>query len=106
MPGLVDGSNGAAKRKRATSRHKPLKRARSDSTEEDAQARILLLEGEILDSKKNYNNISVLLRYLQGGKEESVVAAIALCRVFTRILAAGDLVKGEGTTEKEAVVRL
>jgi U3 small nucleolar RNA-associated protein 19 len=106
MPGLVNGSDGAAKRKRATSQQKPLKRVRSGSTEEDAQARILLLEDGILNSKKNYNNITVLLRYLQDGKDESVVAAIALCRVFTRILAAGDLVKGQETTENEAVVRL
>jgi U3 small nucleolar RNA-associated protein 19 len=106
MPGLVDGTNGVAKRKRAAFQHKSSKRARSDSVEESTEARILLLESEILDSKKNYNNIPILIKYLQANNDESVVAAVSLCRIFTCILAAGDFDKKQEPSEKEAVVRL
>lgn len=109
MPGPVREVARSAKRKRASTEERPSKRARSESSddEEDTQAQILLLEGEIFESKKNYNNIVTLLKILQKDDEDtddSVIAAISLCRVFTRLLASGDLVKKQGSTEKDAVV--
>lgn len=107
MPALIDGSSGAGKRKRVLSKNAPSKRARSEDSEDDAQARILLLESEIFESKKHYNNISTLIQLLgitEDSDDDALIAAIALCRVFTRLLAAGDLTKKQSTTEKEAVV--
>jgi U3 small nucleolar RNA-associated protein 19 len=107
MPALIDGAPGAGKRKRLLSKNEPSKRARSEDSEDDAQARILLLENEIFESKKHFNNISTLIQLLgatDGSADDSLVAAIALCRVFTRLLAAGDLTKKHSTSEKEAVV--
>lgn len=108
MPRITGESGHSAKRKRASSERRPSKRARSESSDdEDTQAQILLLETEIFESKKNYNNVAKLIKILRAGSEEaddSVVAAISLCRVFTRLMVAGDLVKKQGTTEKEAVV--
>ncbi|PMD26585.1 nucleolar complex protein-like protein [Hyaloscypha hepaticicola] len=107
MPSTIDDPGKSAKRKRKTLDTKPLKRARSESSEEDAQAQILLLETEIFESKKNYNNITALIKLLRDDDEDadnSIVAAISLCRVFTRLMVSGEMTKREGTTEKEAVV--
>lgn len=79
----------------------------SEDEEEDPKADILLMEQGILESKKNYNNIPVLLQMVEGAGEEeseaSLLAAIALCRVFVRLMAQGALVPRRGT-EKDAVV--
>jgi U3 small nucleolar RNA-associated protein 19 len=109
MPGRVDGSEGPIKRKRTESNHRPLKRARSESSDEDVQARILLLENQIFESRKNYNNISTLIKLSRDGINSSgvsVISSIALCRIFSRLLASGDLTKTPDATEKESVVTL
>ena len=102
--------NGLKKRKRENKKQAPLKRARSESSESgqyDGQGEILLLETEIFESKKNYNNIPKLIKILQSsdnGSDQSIIAAISLCRVFTRLLAAGSLEKTKGAAEKEMLV--
>src|ERR1700730_18771045 len=109
MPGRVEGSGGAEKRKRVESNHKPSKRARSESSDADAQARILLLETQIFESKKNYNNISTLIKLARNEDDDpdlGLVASIALCRIFCRLLASGDFYKSQSSTEKESVVAL
>lgn len=107
MPGLVSNPAGAAKRKRQASKTEPVKRSRSESSDDDSHGRILLLENEIFESKKHYNNISTLIQILQRQNEtpeESLIAAIALCRVFSRFMASGEFVRKRETTEKETVV--
>ncbi|CZT00385.1 probable NOC4 Nucleolar protein, forms a complex with Nop14p that mediates maturation and nuclear export of 40S ribosomal subunits [Rhynchosporium agropyri] len=108
-PSSVPSQGG--KRKRSSSEKGPSKRARSESSEssdeEDSQAQIILLADEILKSKKNYNSISKLIQILRAEGEEAddaVVAAISLCRVFTSLMVSGDMVKKQGTIEKDAVV--
>jgi U3 small nucleolar RNA-associated protein 19 len=99
-------SSHSAKRKLKTFEEGPAKRARSESSEENVQAQILLLETEVFESKKNYNNITTLIKFLQDDDEDpdnSVVAAISLCRVFTRLMVSGEMTKNQGT-EKEVVV--
>lgn len=97
------GAGQLAKRKRVPTADKPLKRARSESSEEDPEAQILLMENAIFESKKNYNNIVKLVNKLVD-PEEAVLAAISLCRVFTRLMVSGDMTKSKDTTEKDAVV--
>jgi U3 small nucleolar RNA-associated protein 19 len=107
MPGVSVDTGSSNKRKRISSTEKPSKRARSESSEEDAQARILLLENETFESKKNYNNIAKLIKILRDDDEDadnSVVAAISLCRVFVRLTMSGEMAKKQGSTEKDAVV--
>jgi U3 small nucleolar RNA-associated protein 19 len=109
MPGRVEGPGGAVKRKRVVSKHMPSKRSRSESSEGDVQARILLLETQIFESKKNYNNISTLIKLSRNEDENPdvpLVASIALCRIFSRLMASGDFIKAHNTTEKESVVTL
>jgi len=108
MPGVTgDAAASSGKRKRTSSDKRPSKRARSESSEEDIQAQILLLENEIFEAKKNYNNIAKLIKILRDDNEDadnSVVAAISLCRVFVRLMACGDMARKQGSSEKDVIV--
>lgn len=105
------GSQDSAKRKRASTGDKVTKVAKrrrsSDEEPEDLSGKILLMEQGILESKKNYNDIANLVNIASGyedGEEESTLAAVALCRIFLRLLAQGSLVGKKNQSEKEAVV--
>ncbi|KAI6711649.1 nucleolar complex protein 4 [Diplocarpon mali] len=112
MPAVTSSTGQSGKRKRTSFDKRSSKRARSATSEssdgeEDGQAQILLLAEEIFASKKNYNNITKLIQIL--GEEgddadKTVLAAISLCRVFTRLMVSGDMVKKPDSTEKDAVV--
>ena len=100
MPGLTNGLDPAKKRKRKDLGCSSSKRKRvvsKDSSEEpDLQDHILSLEEKILESRTNYNSIHTLLGYLGSsdhGGEKNVLAAVALCRVFCRLMAVGSLNK-------------
>ena len=109
MPGTVREPGRSTKRKRVSVPARPSKRPRSESvsTDQDDQSQVLLLENEIFESKKNYNNVATLIAILKDEDEDpekSVVAAISLCRVFTRLMICGDMSKGKETSEKDGVV--
>jgi len=107
MPGVTGNSGSSIKRKRISSHERPSKRTRSESSDEDTQAQILLRENETFESKKNYNNIAKLIKIFRDDNEDadnSVVAAVSLCRVFVRLMVAGDMARKQGSTEKDAVV--
>jgi len=100
-----------AKRKPKAKPEQPNKRAKSESDgdgEDDPQAHILLLESEILESKKNYNNIAALIGIAQKETafrdDKALMAAVSLCRIFLRLLAAGRLVTKKGASEKETTI--
>ncbi|ROT37256.1 nucleolar complex protein [Sodiomyces alkalinus F11] len=100
------------KRKRVSEANgKPKKRARSESEDEsiqdDPHAEILLLEEQILESKKHYNNIVKLIttaKNFENDPDSAALASVALTRVFIRLLSSGSLIKKKGQPEKEAVV--
>lgn len=103
------------KRKRSQAKEAPRKRARSESShdeeEDDPQADILALEAAILESKKNYNNITTLIEIAKAvdedddeAEEKGLLATVALCRLFVRLLAAGALLRKKGMPEKDIVV--
>ena len=104
MPTAVPGEG--SKRKRASVGEKSAKRRRSSEGEchDDPNARILLMEQGILESRKNYNDIVVLLTTSKKGDEESLLATVALCRIFVRLLAQGSLVFKKSLSEKDGVV--
>ena len=98
MPGLTNGLATAKKRKRKDAPSESSKRKRiasKDSSEEShPQDDILRLEEKILESRNNYNSIHTLLDYLRSsdhGREQDMLAAVALCRVFCRLMAGGSL---------------
>ncbi|WDK14488.1 CBF/Mak21 family protein [Colletotrichum graminicola] len=112
MPARVSGEG--LKRKRVSPKEKSKKRSKSESESEaesnesnDPQAEILLLENDIFESKKHYNNISKLIKTTNTHEDEpevATLACVALCRVFVRLLSAGALVPRKGLPEKEAIV--
>jgi U3 small nucleolar RNA-associated protein 19 len=79
----------------------------NDGDEDDAQARILVLESEVLESKKNFNNITTLIGLANDFKEENIetatLASVALCRIFVRLLASGSVTYNRALSEKEVV---
>jgi U3 small nucleolar RNA-associated protein 19 len=104
MPGTVGERGQPAKRKRTTSDKRPSKRAKSESSdEEDGGGQILLLENEIYESKKNYNNIAILIKILRED-ENAINAAFSLWRVFTKLMISEDMTLTPETLQKEAVV--
>jgi U3 small nucleolar RNA-associated protein 19 len=116
MPGTSAASHVGAKRKRDPARSerresKSKARRKSPSSEQDhdPQAQILHLEAQILESRKHYNNIAALIhtsRQPDVENEAPILAAVALCRVFSRLLATGDMVKSKGMGEAETVIAL
>ena len=83
-----------------------LSRGESD----DPQAHILLLESQILESRKHYNNIASLLKIFKDPRDSSqgrisnLTAAVSLCRVFCRLMAAGSLTAPKGASTSEVTV--
>ncbi|THV94542.1 nucleolar complex protein [Aureobasidium pullulans] len=104
MPGLVE-----KKRKRTDAaavakptKSKKVKAASKDDGENDPQAQMLLLEQQILESPSNYPNITSLLKFLKSkDATQKVTAAVALCRVFCRLMAAERMVKQKTMDEEE-----
>ncbi|KAI1470416.1 CBF-domain-containing protein [Daldinia caldariorum] len=98
------------KRKRSKVPEKANKRTKAkDSDERDPQAEILQLENEIIESKKNYNNITTLLELAQedgddDSNDSTQLAMVSLCRVFLRLFASGNLARRNGQSEKDIVV--
>ncbi|GKT98274.1 ribosome biogenesis protein [Fusarium langsethiae] len=99
-----------SKRKRSSIQEEPTKRRRSSVSSdesEDPNAKILLMEQGILESRKNYNDITVLLSTANGfkdGDSESMLATVALCRIFLWLLAQGSLASKKTLSEKDQVV--
>ncbi|KAJ9669359.1 Maturation and nuclear export of 40S ribosomal subunits interacting protein [Coniosporium apollinis] len=114
MPFLTAAATAGKKRKRDVEDRHASQRARNRSKpkstateEEDTQAQILLLENQILESRRHYNNIATLLstaKQQDGDNEVAQTALIALCRVFSRLMAGGSMVKSKTTPESEVVI--
>jgi U3 small nucleolar RNA-associated protein 19 len=104
MPGTVGERGQPAKRKRTSSDKRPEKRAKSESSdEEDGCAQILLLEKEVLKSKKNYNNIAILIKILRED-EHALDAALSLLRIFTTLMMKKEMTLIPEIGQKETVV--
>ncbi|KAF2146733.1 uncharacterized protein K452DRAFT_218400 [Aplosporella prunicola CBS 121167] len=99
------------KRKRVAAKAAPEKKSKSKSktkpdSGDDEQARILLLESQILESRRHYNNIAALITIVKEDEaaESQILATVALCRVFSRLRAAGSMNKSKGTPEPEVII--
>lgn len=106
MPGILAPDAGTKKRKRpvvpgapSASKHK-----RRSNDGQDELAQILVLETQILESRKHYRNIEMLLQTLEKpGKAhgEDAAAAVALCRVFCRLIASEKMVRTKDMKEND-----
>lgn len=66
----------------------------SSISKEGIQPEILRLENGIFESRQNYNSIVLLLEYARdeaSSDGQDVIAAIALCRVYCKLMALGSL---------------
>ncbi|KAI1456005.1 CBF/Mak21 family-domain-containing protein [Annulohypoxylon moriforme] len=108
MPGSVGEESLKRKRSKVSVKSNKRSKAEDNASEDDSdpQAEILLLENAILESKKNYNNITTLLELAQkNGDDESIqLAMVSLCRVFLRLLASGSMSRRSGQSDKDIVV--
>ena len=107
MAGLpVAKQNGSVSKKRKRLDDRKAIDSRQESvtvaTIEDQQSQILLLEKSILESRKNYNDIVKLLEIARKGTQP--IAAVALCRVFCRLIASGSLTEGKGPSKNESTI--
>lgn len=108
MSSLTGGSQGSKKRKvngTVDTTSFPSKRLAVEH--EDATATIQKLEDQIAESRKFYNNIATLLSMLNvrtSKNEPDLTAAVALCRIFCRLIASGDLKEQSRATEKEKII--
>jgi len=106
MPGIVASDAAGKKRKRSGNEvvAKSSKTSKKSQDGEDAQSQILSLETQILESKKNYSNIATLLELCDNGDKNSgsdVAAAVALCRVYCRLMAGEKMIKSKGMKESD-----
>ncbi|KAI0151762.1 CBF/Mak21 family-domain-containing protein [Xylariaceae sp. FL1272] len=113
MPSALEKDS--LKRKRAKVPEKATKRAKSESTDDEEMVdddnsfedEILQLESQILESKKHYNNITVLIdraKSVDGDRDQAIFASVSLCRVFLRLYAAGSLSRKPGQSDRDATV--
>lgn len=73
----------------------------------DTLSTIQELENQIAESRKHYNNIATLISMLnvEGSAEKPELAvAVSLCRVFSRLIAAGNFTESSRAAESEKIV--
>jgi len=112
MPTPINGSETARKRRSRGEHSEGTKKrrmvAQDSSPGLNIEDEILALEGKILESRSNYNSIQTLLEYVRapciGVDSNDVLAAVALCRVFCRLMAAGNLTKSQRNSDNEVII--
>ncbi|OJD17061.1 hypothetical protein AJ78_02809 [Emergomyces pasteurianus Ep9510] len=109
MPGLLGEARTSKKRKKDASEPKQQsskRRAVADDGDGDKN-RIQLLEDQIAESRKYYNNIVTLLSLFiteDTAKSPNLTAALSLCRVFCRLMAGGQFNKPKGANEQDLIL--
>jgi U3 small nucleolar RNA-associated protein 19 len=113
MTGMIRVDGEDRKRKRQytsdakTNGSKPRKVPKTTSDRDTTQADILLLEEQILESREHYNNIVKLQNLVNNGDSKpktATIAAIALCRVFCRLISGEHLIKRKDDSEPDVQV--
>ncbi|KAK3072482.1 Maturation and nuclear export of 40S ribosomal subunits interacting protein [Teratosphaeriaceae sp. CCFEE 6253] len=108
MPGRITEEASPRKRKREDGvKTKSRKAPRTATTGESTQTRILALEEQILLGREHYNNIVELQALSQkyGTKPKAAtLAAVSLCRVFSRLIAEEALVKSDRSSDPNAQI--
>jgi U3 small nucleolar RNA-associated protein 19 len=109
MPFLeVDAAAGKKRKRPARDAEKKIKSKKtykpSPDDGQDQEEQILQLEAQVLESRKHYNNIVTLLSMAKNDSDTSVLARVAICRIYCRLLAAGSLQYAQGAVESERVI--
>ncbi|KAL2870073.1 ribosome biosynthesis protein NOC4 [Aspergillus lucknowensis] len=109
MPTAIDKTVGSKKRKSPKESGVPSskRRAVAENESTESMARIQQLEDQISESRKHYNNIATLISMLSTdgpGTNPDLAAAVSLCRVFSRLIAGGNLTEPNHAAENEKIV--
>jgi U3 small nucleolar RNA-associated protein 19 len=109
MPTAIDKTAGSKKRKSTKENGVPSskRRAVAENESTESMARILELEEQISESRKHYNNIATLISMLSkdgSGINPDLAVAVSLCRVFSRLIAGGNLTEASNAAENEKIV--
>lgn len=102
----VKRKRSSVKEEKSGSKKRVLKKEKSPEGE-DMQATILQLEAQILESRRHYNNLATLIQVAkehESNHESAILAAVALCRIFSRLMSGGDMTKSKGMPEAEIVI--
>lgn len=109
MPATVDASS-SKKRKSTKNAGGPSSKRRAVAEEDgfdETLSKVQELENQIAESRKYYNNIATLISMLnveQSVKKPELAVAVSLCRVFSRLMAAGNLSESSRDAENEKIV--
>lgn len=107
MPAPVELSS-SKKRKSVKNGGAPSKRrAVAEDNFAETLSTIQDLENQIAESRKHYNNIATLISMLnveKSAKEPELAVAVSLCRVFSRLIAAGNLTESNRAAENEKII--
>lgn len=109
MPAAMHATVGSKKRKSAKDSSSSSKRraVATDSNEDATMSKITELEIQISESRKHYNNIATLLSILDVGENAqspNLPVAVSLCRVFSRLIAAGSLTESSRADDNEKFI--
>ncbi|BCS03695.1 ribosome biosynthesis protein NOC4 [Aspergillus luchuensis] len=108
MPAPTTAAVTSKKRKNVKSSAVPSskRRAVAETESPNAIADIQQLEDQISESRKYYNNIATLISMLNvdGSSKPNMAVAVALCRVFSRLIAGGNLTETSRAAENEKII--
>ncbi|KAL2831763.1 CBF/Mak21 family-domain-containing protein [Aspergillus cavernicola] len=109
MPAITNKSVSSKKRKSTKAGGVPSSKRRAVAENESAESmvRIQQLEEQIAESRKHYNNIATLISMLGEdgqGINPNLPVAVSLCRVFSRLIAGGNLAEPDRAAENEKIV--
>lgn len=108
MPAPTTAAVTSKKRKNVKSSAVPSskRRAVAEIESPNAIADIQQLEDQISESRKYYNNIATLISMLNvdGSSKPNMAVAVALCRVFSRLIAGGNLTETSRAAENEKII--
>jgi len=109
MPAATHAAVSSKKRKSVKDGSSSSKRraVAADSNEDATMSKITELEIQISESRKHYNNIATLLSMLDVGvnaQNPNLPVAVSLCRVFSRLIAAGNLTESNRADDNEKLI--
>ncbi|KAF7182265.1 hypothetical protein CNMCM7691_001744 [Aspergillus felis] len=109
MPLPADEATVSKKRKNVKERGVPSskRRAVAETQSDGEMAKVQELEDQISESRKYYNNIVTLISMLNADGndgEPNLAVAVSLCRVFSRLMALGNLTETSRAAENEKII--
>lgn len=109
MPTPTERDSASKKRKNNKGSGVPSSKRRAVAEPQSTDtAKIQELEEQISESRKHYNNIAALISMLDvdepGTRQPNLAVAVSLCRVFCRLIAAGNLTESSRAAENEKII--